>query len=69
MGGHFIRVLTGPDGKAYVDLSHLDAIQDPHRSIQLVARFNADRSDPDYKPYQSCQFEFYIHHAQDAPLV
>jgi hypothetical protein len=68
MGGRLIRVRTGSDGKAQVDLSHLDAIEDRHHSIQLVARFNTDCSDPEYKPCQTCQFGFYSNACQDPPL-
>ena len=68
MGGHLLKVRTGPGGKTHVDLSHLDAIENPHHSIQFVARFNPDRADPEYKPYRTCQFEFYSKWSQDPPL-
>jgi hypothetical protein len=68
MGGTLVKVRTGPDGKAHVALPHLDAIQDVHHSYQLVVRFNLDRADPDYKPAQSPQMEFYANSYQDPPL-
>jgi hypothetical protein len=68
MGGHVLKAHTDPDGKAYIDLSNLDAIRDPHHSIQLLARFNADRVYPEYQPCQTCQFEFYSRWFQDPPL-
>jgi hypothetical protein len=52
-------VSTGGDGTAHVAIPRLDAITYIHHDIQLVARFNADRRDPDYKPAQTMQFEFY----------
>jgi hypothetical protein len=67
-GGALVKVRTGPDGKAQVDLPHLDAVKDVHYSYQLVVRFNADRADRDYKPAQTPQLEFYANHYQDAPL-
>jgi hypothetical protein len=67
-GGTLIKVRTNEDGKARVDLSHLDAITDPHHSIQFIARYNADYSDPGFKPCQTCQFGFYSNAAQDRSL-
>ena len=59
MGGELLRVRTGSDGTARVVLPRLDTITYIHHAIQLVARFNADRGDPDYKPAQTPQFQFY----------
>ncbi len=59
MGGETIRVTTGSDGAAHVAIPRLDAITYIHHAIQLVARFNADRRDPDYKPAQTLEFQFY----------
>jgi hypothetical protein len=58
-GGETIRVSTGGDGTAHVAIPRLDAITYIHHDIQLVARFNADRRDPDYKPAQTLEFQFY----------
>ena len=67
MGGVLIQERTDADGRVRVDLPHLDG-RGIHHSIQFVVRFNADRSDPDYKPCQTCQFEFYSDSYQDPPL-
>jgi hypothetical protein len=58
-GGELMRVRTGAGGLARFDIARLDAIRNQHYSYQLVARFNADRSDPDYKPAITPEFEFY----------
>jgi hypothetical protein len=58
-GGETIRVTSSKDGLARISLPALDANQSIHHSIQLVARFNADRRDPDYKPAMTPEFEFY----------
>jgi len=68
MGGNLLKARTGADGKARIDLSHLDAVEDLHRSIQFVARFNPGRADPEHKPCQTCQFESYCVSFQDPPL-
>jgi hypothetical protein len=48
---------TDPDiGRAYL---HMGDIEPRHFSYQLVARFNADRTDPEYLPAQTPQLEFY----------
>jgi hypothetical protein len=58
-GGQRLRLRTGSDGTVRAALPHLDAVQDVHHSYQLVVRFNSDRADPDYKPAQTPQLEFY----------
>ena len=60
---------TGPDGKARVALPQLDRIEDEHFSYRFVARFNADRSDPDYKPAQSHEWSCRAQFAMDPPLL
>ncbi len=67
-GGTRIRAITGNDGIAHVELpQRFDETTDPHLSYQLVVRFNADRADPEYKPYQTPQLEFYANsRMQDA---
>ena len=67
-GGKHLVVTTDTEGKARIDLSHLDRIDDEHHSIQFVVQFNLDRTDPGYKPYQTCQFESYSWARQDPPL-
>ena len=67
-GGNLLRVRSDADGRVRVDLSHLDAIEDKHHSIQFVARFNAGRQYPAFKPYQTYQFEYYSIAFQDPPL-
>jgi hypothetical protein len=67
-GGVLIKVRTDRDGKASVDLPHLDAIKEIHYSYQLVVLFNRNRTDPSYKPAQTAQLEFYANHYQDPPL-
>lgn len=59
MGGRTIRVRTDDNGAAVVRLPELDRIVDIHHSIQLVARFNSDRSDPQYQEAQTPMFENY----------
>jgi len=59
MGGETIRVRTNEQGIAHVVISRLDAITNIHHSIQLVVRFNTEGREPDYKPAQTPQFEFY----------
>lgn len=58
-GGTSIRVHTGADGTARVDLPHLDPITDTHYWYQVVVRFNADGKDTAYRPAQTPQFNFY----------
>jgi hypothetical protein len=59
-GGTMIRAMTNEHGLATVQLpKRFDEATNPHLSYQMVARFNADRSDPAYKPYQTPQLEFY----------
>jgi len=59
-GGTILRPKTDATGKAYVQLpERFEKIADPHLSYQFVVRFNMDREDPDYKPFQTPQFEFY----------
>jgi hypothetical protein len=59
-GGTLVRPTTDASGVARVKLPEkFDAITNPHLSYQLVARFNVDRADGDYKPCQSPQLEFY----------
>jgi len=67
MGGELITVRSGADGKARVAIPHLDEVENTHYSYQLVARFNPGKTDPDYKPAQTPQFEFYANQYQDAP--
>lgn len=67
-GGESIKVRTDATGRAHVSLPHLDEVENVHLSYQFVVRFNADRSDPDYKPAQTPQFEFYANSYQDFPL-
>lgn len=68
MGGELIKARTDATGHARIELPHLDKIDNPHLSYQFVVRFNTDLSDPDYKPAQSPQFEFYANWAVDPPL-
>jgi hypothetical protein len=59
-GGTLARPTTDAAGVARVKLPEkFDAATDPHFSYQLVARFNIDRADADYKPCQTPQLEFY----------
>ena len=68
MGGELTKLRTGPDGKAHLELPHFDAVESIHLSYQLIARFNMDRADADYKPAQSPQMEFYAISHPDPPL-
>ena len=58
--GTLLKPTTGVSGKARIELpSHLDQITHPHLSYQLVIRFNRERRDPDYKPFQTPKLEIY----------
>ena len=59
MGGHLLHLRTTTDGTARADLPELNGIENPHHSYQLIARFNADKRDADYKPVETSLFEFY----------
>jgi len=61
-GGKLIRAKTDQTGKARFKLPEYDKVTNIHLSYQLFARFNADRSDPDYKPAATPQNEFYAFH-------
>ena len=67
-GGKLVRARTDQEGKARVALPHLDGIEDVHLSYQLVVRFNMDRTDPDYRPAQTPQLEFYANSYQGPAL-
>jgi hypothetical protein len=58
-GGELIRAVTDLQGEATIAIPRLDAITNREHTVQMIARFNADRSDGDYKPAQTPQFEFY----------
>lgn len=58
-GGKLMSATTDADGKAHVELAEFDKSASPHDSYQLFARFNAARSDADYKPASTPQCEFY----------
>ena len=59
LGGQLIRAVTDARGQASIAIPRLDVITNLNQSVQMVALFNADRRDPDYKPAQTPQFEFY----------
>ena len=69
MGGKIIKARTDRDGKAHVAMPDLDKIDELHMTYQFVVRFNADRSDPDYRPAQTRQLMFYAKAYQDLPLI
>ncbi len=51
---------TDEAGIARVELpSKYDEVTNPHLSYRFVVRFNMDRRQPEYKPFQTPQFEFY----------
>lgn len=58
-GGKLLRAMTNAAGEAKFVMSEFDAETNPHLSYQLFARFNADRTDPDYKAATTAQIEFY----------
>jgi hypothetical protein len=66
-GGTRLTVRTGADGKAQVTLPHLDSVTDTHYSYEVVVRFNMDGTDPDFKPAQTPQFEFYANNYRILP--
>ena len=59
LGGKLISAATNGAGQARFVLAEFDGKTSVHDSYQLFARFNADRSDPDYKPVSTPQCEFY----------
>ncbi|MFN0165921.1 MAG: sialidase family protein [Bryobacteraceae bacterium] len=59
MGGRLLNLRTAADGSAHVNLPEMDSVADPHHSYQLIARFNADKRDTEFKPAQTALFEFY----------
>ena len=77
IGGKLLKPVTDAQGIAHVALPEFDdpdyihqewpGAREVHFSYQLVARFNRDYSDPEYKPAQSCQFGFYAIHKPDPP--
>jgi len=59
-GGTILRPKTDAAGKGHVQPPEsLEKVTDPHLSYQFVVRFNMDRRDLDYKPFETPQFEFY----------
>jgi hypothetical protein len=59
-GGTILKATTDAEGRARFTMpERFDAIDDPHASYQLVARFNADGADAQYKPCQTPQLEVY----------
>jgi len=68
LGGKLLKLRTDSDGAAQVSFPEYDKIDDPHMAYQLVARFNADGSDPNYKPTQTPQFSQYCLCQQDPSL-
>jgi hypothetical protein len=68
LGGSLVKLSTDSEGKARLVMPELDGVEDPHRHYQLVARFNADRNDIDYKPAQSAQFNQYCKFQRDPVL-
>jgi hypothetical protein len=61
-GGKLLDARTDSSGTARFALAEFDKITDPHASYQLFARFNADRSDADFKPATTPLCEFYASH-------
>ena len=68
MGGHLLNVRTDRDGRARVSLPEMEEVTDPHLSYQFVVQFNADRSDPDYRPARTLEHTFYALSEPDPPL-
>ena len=77
-GGRLLKTVTDSQGIAHVALPEFDdpdyihrdwpGSQEVHFIYQLIARFNHDYADPEYKPVQSCQFSFCAIHRPDAAL-
>jgi hypothetical protein len=59
MGGEILHARTDENGIAKISLPQFDKIESIHHSIQILARFNADRSDTAYKAVTTPVFEFY----------
>lgn len=59
VGGRSVRLRTCPDDKAQLTLQEFDGIRDLSFPYQMIVRFNADRTDQDYKPAQLPQLEWY----------
>jgi hypothetical protein len=65
LGGKSLKVRTGADGKAKLELPEFDGVTNIHASYQMVLRFNADHQYPDYKPTELPQLEYYANSAMD----
>ena len=60
-GGTILKPRTYAAGKARVELpARFNNITNPLFSYQLIVRFNMDRRDPAYKPFQTLQLEFHV---------
>ena len=58
-GGTRILARTGGDGTVLLELPHLDVVENPHHSYQLIVLFNANGTDTTCKPAQTPQLEYY----------
>jgi hypothetical protein len=68
MGGKLLKARTDSNGAAHVSLPEMEEVTYIHLSYQFVVRFNADRSDPEYRPVETLQHQFYAVFRQDPPL-
>ena len=64
-GGKTVSVRTDATGKARLDLPEFDGTASIHASYQMVIRFNADHTYPDYNSAQLPQLEFYANSGLD----
>ena len=59
MGGHLLRLRTDESGEAHISFPQFDELSWDQHTIQIMARFNPERVNPEYKPAETFLFEFY----------
>ncbi len=67
--GETLTLRTDVQGKAHVALPDaFDEVEDRHAAYTVRATFNADRTDPDFKPARAPSMHFYALAHRDPPL-
>ncbi|MBI3919855.1 MAG: hypothetical protein HY318_00455 [Armatimonadetes bacterium] len=68
VGGTTLKVVTDAKGLARVSVPEMDNMTDRHAHYLVIAGFNADGRDSEYKPAQTPQLLFYALAYQEPPL-